>query len=100
MSVPCLRSDASTLFWDGIGPGGNTSGRRFSARESARWALLGMGEPALQPLIDPIGTHPDARVREGAAEVLSVAGTAWGVRLLVNLPPLSCVSPAEGVTAQ
>jgi HEAT repeat protein len=86
-AVPALidmLADASTLFWDGMGPGGRPTGGHFSARESARSALLGIGEPALKPLIDALGRHPDARVREGAAEVLSGLNNTQAIEPLIR----------------
>jgi len=86
-AVPALigmLADASTLYWDGMGPGGRLSGGSFSARESARSALLGIGEPATQPLIDALGKHPDPRVREGAAEVLGGFNPARSAEPLVR----------------
>jgi len=86
-AVPALvdmLADASTEYWDGLGPDGRLTGGSFSARESAGRALVGIGEPALQPLIDALGKHPGVLVREGAAEVLSRFNTVRAIEPLVR----------------
>jgi hypothetical protein len=69
-----MLADAQTFYWDSVGPDGRMTGGSRNLRWSASNALLHIGEPSIQPLIEALAGHRDPRVREGAAQVLGLFG--------------------------